>query len=65
MGAAARTQINVVMSKVDDIKQVENLRDFIFPVFWFSDGIEKIDDDDTISLLRMALNLPEVARSIM
>ena len=41
------------------------LRDIIFPIVWFSDGIDGLDDADTLSLLRTAVFLPDTARSIM
>ena len=41
MGAKARMQINLIISKVDDIKQVAGIPEVAFPLFWFesvSDG---------------------------
>lgn len=35
MKAKARMQINLQLSKVDDIKQVAGIRDMVFPLFWF------------------------------
>ena len=35
LGAKARMQINLLLSKVDDIKQVAGIRDMVFPIFWF------------------------------
>ena len=63
--AQARTQINIRMYKIDDIKQAEGLRDIVFPFLWFSDGIETIDDPETINLLHMAVNAPERARNAL
>jgi hypothetical protein len=37
MSAAARMQINLMLSKVEDIKQVVGLREMAFPLFWFED----------------------------
>jgi len=65
MRAAVRSQINLVMKRVDTVKQLEGLRDTIYPIFWFQDGIEELEDPDTVSLLKMAIHTPEVARSVM
>ena len=35
MYAKARMQINLLLSKVDDIKQVIGIREMAFPLFWF------------------------------
>lgn len=35
MQAKARMQINLMLSKVDDIKQVVGIREMAFPLFWF------------------------------
>lgn len=35
MQAKARMQINLMLSKVDDIKQVAGIREMAFPLFWF------------------------------
>lgn len=35
MRAKARMQINLMLSKVDDIKQVAGIREMAFPLFWF------------------------------
>ena len=37
MRAAAKSQINLVMNKVDHVKQMEGVRDIIYPILWFSD----------------------------
>jgi hypothetical protein len=65
MRAAAKSQINLVMNKVEHVKQMEGVRDIIYPILWFSDGIDSLDDASTISLLKTALKTPEVARSVM
>jgi len=65
MRAAAKSQINLVMNKVDHVKQMEGVRDIIYPILWFSDGIDSLDDPATVSLLKTALKTPEVARSVM
>jgi hypothetical protein len=35
MHATARMQINLMLSKVEDIKQAVGLREMAFPLFWF------------------------------
>ena len=60
-----KSQLNIRMMKMDDIKQAEGLRDIFFPYVWFSDGIDSIDDEKTINLLCTAVNTPETARSVM
>lgn len=35
MQAKARMQINLMLSKVDDIKQVAGITEMAFPLFWF------------------------------
>lgn len=35
MKAKARMQINLMLSKVEDIKQVVGIREMAFPLFWF------------------------------
>ena len=35
MAAKARLQINFMISKVDDIKQVAGLPEVVYPLFWF------------------------------
>jgi scavenger receptor class B protein 1 len=63
--AQARTQINLAMFEMADIKPAEGLRDIVFPVLWFADGIDSIEDPDTIHLLHTAINTPEKARSAL
>ena len=35
MQAKARIQINLMLSKVDDIKQVAGIPEIVYPLFWF------------------------------
>ncbi|XP_046635934.1 scavenger receptor class B member 1-like isoform X1 [Daphnia pulicaria] len=62
MSAAARMQINLMLSKVEDIKQVVGLREMAFPLFWFEDGIDKLPDDVS-QKLKMVAEMPEAARA--
>ena len=50
--AQARTQLNVAMTRVDGINAARGLRDIIFPMVWWADGIDGIDDEDSLALLR-------------
>ena len=50
--AQARTQLNVAMSRVDGIHAARGLRDIIFPMLWWADGIDGIEDEKTLALLR-------------
>ena len=63
--AQARSQINIQMYKMDEVKPAEGLRDIIFPFMWFSSGIESIDDAHTVALLHTAVHTPEKARSAL
>ena len=62
--AAARTQINLAVTKVEDetIEAARGLRDVIVPLLWFSEGIDEMDDADLVAQLRMAAVLPEQIR---
>ena len=41
------------------------MRDLLFPVLWFWDGVDGIDDANTLALIKSAVFTPETARSIM
>ena len=41
------------------------LRDIVFPVLWFSEGIDSIDDEETINLLKTAIFLPDKIRNAL
>ncbi|XP_003426273.1 scavenger receptor class B member 1 isoform X2 [Nasonia vitripennis] len=60
--ARARIQINLAVSQVRDIKQVASFPDIVFPIMWFEDGIDQLPEEVT-SLLKMAVDLPPVARA--
>ncbi|XP_015602295.1 scavenger receptor class B member 1 [Cephus cinctus] len=60
--ARARIQINLAVSHVRDIKQVESFPDIIFPIMWFEDGIDELPNEMT-SLLKMAVDVPPVAHA--
>ena len=65
MRAAVKSQINLVMKQMDNVKQMQGVRDMIYPILWFTDGIADLEDDNTISLLQTAVNTPEMARSLL
>ena len=51
--AQARTQLNVAMSRVEGIHAARGLRDIIFPMVWWADGIDGIEDEESLALLRL------------
>ena len=65
MRAAVKSQINLVMEKVDGVRQLAGVRDVIYPILWLHDGLETMEDPGTVSLLQTAVNTPEKARSAM
>lgn len=62
MMAKARMQINLMLSKVEDIKQVAGIQEMAFPLFWFESGISDLPDD-VVEKLRMVAVLPETAKA--
>ena len=65
MRAAVKSQINLVMRQMDTVRQLKGVKDIIYPILWFTDGVEDLGDKDTISLLQTAVHTPEMARSVM
>ena len=65
MRAAVKSQINLVMRQMDNVRQMQGVRDIIYPILWFTDGIAELEDDNTISLLQTAVHIPEMARSLL
>lgn len=65
MRAAVKSQINLVMEKVEGVRQLSGVRDVIYPILWLHDGLETMEDPGTVSLLQTAVNTPEKARSAM
>merc|ERR1712045_1015555 len=63
MRAAVTSQINLVMESNQHVQQLKGVRDMIFPVMWFQDGLDELTDKETVSLLKMAVQTPETARS--
>ena len=64
MRAAVKSQINLVMRQMDNVRQLKGVRDMIYPILWFTDGVEDLDED-TISLLQTAVHTPEMARNLL
>lgn len=62
MAAKARLQINFMISKVEDIKQVAGIPEMVFPLFWFESGIDVLPEP-VVEKLRMVATLPETARA--
>ncbi|KAK2583551.1 hypothetical protein KPH14_009505 [Odynerus spinipes] len=60
--ARARMQINLAVSQVRDIKLVASFPDIVFPIMWFEDIIDELPPEMQ-SLLKMAVELPPVARA--
>ena len=65
MRAAVKSQINLVMEKVDGVRQLAGVRDMIYPIMWLHDGVDSMEDPATVSLLQTAVNTPEQVRSAM
>ena len=65
MRAAVKSQINLVMRQTDSVRQLQGVRDIIYPIMWLHDGLETMEDEDTIFLLQTAVETPERARSAM
>uniref|UniRef100_A0A224XN62 Scavenger receptor class B member 1 n=2 Tax=Triatominae TaxID=70999 RepID=A0A224XN62_9HEMI len=62
--AQARIQINLAVSQVKDIKQVETFPDIVFPIMWFEDGISGLPVEVT-NLLNLATTVPPVLRTAL
>ncbi|KAL7023729.1 hypothetical protein ACKWTF_012754 [Chironomus riparius] len=62
--ARARVQINLAVSQVQDIKQVANFPDIVFPILWFEEGVEGLPDE-VVNLMRIATTVPDKARTAL
>ena len=65
MRAAVKSQINLVMTQMDAVRQLAGVRDMIYPIMWLHTGVDSMEDPNTISLLQTAVHTPEQARSAM
>ena len=62
--ARARIQINLAVSQVMDIKQVENFPDIVFPILWFEEGIDGLPDE-IVDLMKIATIVPDKAKFVL
>jgi len=62
--ARARVQINLAVSQVQDIKQVANFPDIVFPILWFEEGIDGLPDQ-VVKLMKVATTVPDKARTVL
>jgi len=62
--AAIRLQINIFI-EVDGVSKLEGAKDAYVPIIWFEDGIEELDDEETIDLLQSAVIEPALIHSIL
>lgn len=60
--AQARLQINIAVPYVPEVKIMSRLREIIFPVLWFADGVTELPEN-VLELLRFAENVPPVVKS--
>merc|ERR1719219_1331376 len=62
--AAIRLQINSFF-ETQGVTKLENATDAYVPIVWFEDGIEELDDLETIALLRSAVIQPALIHTIL
>jgi len=62
--AAIRLQINIFF-ETQGVTKLENATDAYVPIVWFEDGIEELDDLETIALLRSAVIQPALIHTIL
>ena len=43
MRAAVKSQINLVMGKVEGVRQLAGVRDMIYPILWLHDGVDSME----------------------
>ncbi|XP_042228429.1 lysosome membrane protein 2-like [Homarus americanus] len=60
--AQARLQINIAIPHVPEVKPAARLREIIFPVLWFEDGVSELPAN-IVELLQFAENVPAVVKS--
>ena len=54
-----------LFSRTQGVTKLENATDAYVPIVWFEDGIEELDDPETINLLRSAVLQPALIHSIL
>lgn len=52
LGGKIRSQVNIMMNKIDGVKAAEGLRDILLPVMWFSDEVDKFEDPELIQRIK-------------
>ncbi|XP_050688443.1 lysosome membrane protein 2-like [Eriocheir sinensis] len=62
--AQARLQINIAVPYVPEVHPAAKLREIIFPVLWFEDGVAELPGN-LLELLRLSENTPPVAKLSM
>ena len=50
---------------MDGIDQLANATDAYVPIVWFDDGLEELDDDETIQLLKSAVVQPARIQTVL
>ena len=61
----AGTQINIQLHASPEISAAKGLREIVFPFVWFGSGVDGIEDEGSISLIKTAVVLPEQLRSAL
>ena len=61
LGAQARMQINIATVADPLIKQVSGMKEMIFPVLWFEDGVTELPDE-IVTLFRMSTESPKLVK---
>ena len=51
--------------RVDGVAKLKNASDVFVPIIWFEDGVEELDDEDTISVLRSATVEPALIKDVL
>jgi len=62
--AAIRLQINLHIN-VEGVPKLANASSVYLPIIWFSDGVEELDDPETLDLLRAAVINPRKIRVVV
>ena len=51
--------------RVDGVAKLKNASDVFVPIIWFEDGVEELDDEETVSLLRSATVEPALIKDVL
>ena len=60
-----RSQYYSLFSRTQGVTKLENATDAYVPIVWFEDGIEELDDPETIDLLKSAVLQPALIHAIL